>query len=127
MAAVQPGAESTAEPCLRFGISRKTGYKILGRYERYGPEGLRDQSRTPRRRPKQRAPGVERVILRVRKWHLAWGSKKIIAVLEREWASSALPARSTEDQTLKWAGLVESRTARRRRKNPQAAPAVDAQ
>ena len=127
VAAAQSGAESMTETCLRFGISRKTGYKILGRYERDGPEGLRDQPRTPRRRPNQTAPEVERAILRVRKSHPTWGSKKILAVLERERASSDLPARSTVDQVLKRAGLVAPRAARRRRKDPQAAPVVDAQ
>jgi transposase len=30
------------DACRRFGISRKTGYKILHRVKELGPEGLRD-------------------------------------------------------------------------------------
>jgi len=34
--------------CREFGISRKTGYKWLGRYREFGSEGLKDQSRAPK-------------------------------------------------------------------------------
>ena len=37
-----------AELCLRFGVSRKTGYKWLKRWESDGESGLEDQSRRPR-------------------------------------------------------------------------------
>src|SRR5437870_12703985 len=40
-----------AELCTRYGISRKTGYKWLARFEEAGRPGLRDRSRAPRRRP----------------------------------------------------------------------------
>ena len=33
--------------CQRFGISRKTGYKWLHRYEAEGFDGLQDRSRRP--------------------------------------------------------------------------------
>jgi transposase len=33
------------ELCTRFGISRRTGYRIVERYAHEDPEGLRDQSR----------------------------------------------------------------------------------
>jgi len=35
--------------CREFGISRKTGYKILTRYNEIGLEGLTDRSRRPYR------------------------------------------------------------------------------
>jgi transposase len=41
--------------CREFGISRKTGYKILTRYNAIGLDGLTDRSR----RPSLRAIGVE--------------------------------------------------------------------
>ncbi|PYN26894.1 MAG: hypothetical protein DMD99_03920 [Candidatus Rokuibacteriota bacterium] len=40
-----------AELCTRYGISRKTGYKWLDRFEEAGRQGLRDRSRAPRRCP----------------------------------------------------------------------------
>ena len=39
--------ESMASLCREFGISRKTGYKIFGRYENCGLEGLTDRARRP--------------------------------------------------------------------------------
>ena len=40
VAAVESGRETMTALCAEFGISRKTGYKILERYRRHGPEGL---------------------------------------------------------------------------------------
>jgi putative transposase len=37
--------ESMASLCREFNISRKTGYKILERYEQCGVEGLSDRAR----------------------------------------------------------------------------------
>ena len=41
--------ESMAALCREFGISRKTGYKIVDRYEECGLEGLTDRARRPHR------------------------------------------------------------------------------
>ena len=41
--------EKMAGLCREFGISRKTGYKILTRYRAIGLEGLTDRSRRPYR------------------------------------------------------------------------------
>ena len=38
---------SLAELCSRFGVSRKTAYKWIERYEADGPSGLEDRSRRP--------------------------------------------------------------------------------
>lgn len=114
VAAAQRSGGTMTELCIEFGISRKTGYKILRRYEEEGPEGLRDRSRSPRSHPNQTPGEMEAAILRVRKAHPTWGSKKILAVLERE-GVSGLPARSTVDAVLKRAGLVAPRRCRKRR------------
>ena len=37
--------------CRRYGISRRTGYKWLDRYEHEGPAGLYDRSRRPHSSP----------------------------------------------------------------------------
>jgi len=39
---------SVTEACLKFGISRKTGYKWLNRYGYAPGEPLEDQSRRPK-------------------------------------------------------------------------------
>ena len=44
-------AVSFTELCQRYGISRKTGYKWLGRHRKQGSEGLLDHSRRPKKVP----------------------------------------------------------------------------
>lgn len=125
VAAAKSGRHSMTELCAQFGISRKTGYKFLRRYAEEGPEAFRDRSRSPHRHPNQTPPEVEAAILRVRKAHPTWGSKKILAVLEREWDIDWIPARSTVDAVLKRAGLVKVR-GRRARRQPSSPPVVEA-
>jgi putative transposase len=45
--------EKMAVLCSQFGISRKTGYKILAHYNKIGLEGLTDRSRRPYRHANQ--------------------------------------------------------------------------
>jgi len=115
--ACEQGDRSMTELCSMYGISRKTGYKILKRYREEGPHALWDRSRAPHRRPNQTPPGMEAAVLRVRKAHPTWGSKKILAVLEREGLGDELPARSTVDAILNRAGLVTPRKRRNRRRS----------
>lgn len=125
VAAAQSGRLAFKELCEEYGISRKTGYKILERYEREGPEGLRDQSRAPRSHPNQTSTELEAAVLRVRKAHPSWGSKKILAILERDRSPDELPARSTVDAILARAGVVAPRSKRIRRQ-PSSPPLVQA-
>lgn len=45
VADVERGLYSMTELCERYGISRRTGYKWLERYEADGPVGLKERSR----------------------------------------------------------------------------------
>ena len=54
----QGGLFSHSELCRRYGISRKTGYKWLDRYEREGPNGLTDRSHRPHSCPHATDPEV---------------------------------------------------------------------
>jgi len=119
------GQLTMTEACRRFGISRKTGYKIKARHAELGMAGLGDASRAPKSHPNQTPPEVEAAILRVRKAHPTWGSKKILCTLDRERPDQEWPARSTVDAILKRAGVVEPR-GRRRRRQPSSAPVVEA-
>ena len=54
--------------CLKCGISRPTLRKWLGRYEREGIDGLRDESRCPRSSPALKTtPRLEALILGIRR------------------------------------------------------------
>jgi len=67
-----------AELCDYFGVTRKTGYKWLERYESGGMEGLRDQSRAPHRHPNALEEGVEKRVLGVREQHPFGGRGRFV-------------------------------------------------
>ena len=54
---------STAEVCQRFEISRKTGYKWLGRYKTGGVDALQDGSHAPHSNPRRVREKVEDAIV----------------------------------------------------------------
>ena len=69
-----------ADLCRRYGISRKTGYKWLDRYARFGPDSLADRSHRPQQCPHATTPAVIREILQLRK-HWRWGARKLHELL----------------------------------------------
>src|SRR5690606_7032207 len=85
-----------SELCRRFGISRKTGYKWLGRHEQHGPAGLEPLSRRPRHTPGRTAEALEAQVLEVRQRHPAWGGRKIAHVLLRDQGVRLAPSTVTE-------------------------------
>lgn len=68
--------------CREFGITRKTGYKWLERYETGAP--LIDQSRKPLTVPTRTPEEIELLIISMRAENPGWGAKKIKEVLERK-------------------------------------------
>jgi transposase len=54
--------ESMASLCREFGISRKTGYKILERYEECGLQGLTDRAMRPHRYANSLPAQVEKAL-----------------------------------------------------------------
>jgi transposase InsO family protein len=93
--------------CREFGISRKTGYKWLRRYQEAGLKGLEDQSRRPQHSPTQTPPEVEQVIVEARQAHPAWGSRKLKRWLENRGYRS-IPAPSTVTDILARYGLLSA-------------------
>lgn len=69
--------ESMVSLCREFGISRKTAYKFLERYKRYGVEGLSDQTRAPITKPYKTSETVEQHILELKARYPDWGARKI--------------------------------------------------
>ncbi|TKJ28941.1 MAG: IS481 family transposase [Chloroflexi bacterium B3_Chlor] len=100
--------------CRRFGISRKTGYKWLGRFEEGGPDALQDRSRRPHSSPNRTAKWLEEVILEVREAHPAWGARKIRAWLEGA-GVTGLPSVSTITAILHRNGRVDPEEADKHR------------
>ena len=61
------------ELSARYGISRKTGYKWLDRFDQGGREGLGDHSRAPHRCPHKITDAVATLICGARRQHPSWG------------------------------------------------------
>ena len=100
--------------CRAFGISRKTGYKWLGRYEREGEAGLQELSRRPKRSPTSTAAAVVEAVLAVREAHPTWGGRKIRAYLAARW-HEGVPAASTITDILRRHGCIDEEAAAKHR------------
>ena len=101
-----------ADLARRYGISRKTAYKWIDRYEAGGPAGLVDRSRRPGRSPHATPERIVVALLDVRRHHPSWGAKKLLKVVATRQPTWTLPARSTVCDLLDRAGLIT--TSRRR-------------
>jgi putative transposase len=112
------------ELCDRYGISRKTGYAVVGRYEAEGARGLSPRSSRPGRSPQATAEPIVDAIVTMRKRYPTWGGKKIIAVLHAGHPTWALPAISTANDILKRHELVSPRRRRRPVGHPGYRPVV---
>lgn len=102
------------ELCERYGISRKTGYKWIGRYADEGVDGLKDRSRAAHECPHRTPERIEGGLLAARRSHPLWGPKKLVAWLAKREPEVAWPAPSTVGGILKRHGLVQERAKRRR-------------
>ena len=112
------GEASVADLCERFGISRKTGYKWLDRYEADGLPGLKDRKRAPRERPSAFGNAIRARVLELRestgRQREVYGPAKLLHLLEQEGGWERLPAASTIALWLREAGV--SRHYRKRRR-----------
>lgn len=103
------GERSIAEACRLAGVSRKTGYKWLERYEEGGVLALQDRSRAPLSHPNAVGLETKAMLLEARRQHPSWGAEKLLTWLSRRNAKRDWPAPSTVAELLKRAGLVKPR------------------
>ncbi|MEJ2240071.1 MAG: IS481 family transposase [Gemmatimonadales bacterium] len=118
--ACERGVWSVGQVSTAFGVSRKTGYKWLDRYRRFGKAGLEDRSRAPRRHPNAVSEDVVALILEFRHKHPRWGPKKLKGLLEGSHPGVSIPAASTIGEVLRRAGASHPRRRRRAVKDTQA-------
>lgn len=89
--------------CREYGITRKTGYKWIERYEADLP--MSDQSRRPHTSPGRTPETIELLILAVRAENPGWGAKTIRSVLERK-GYTELPCIKTVNNILNRYGCI---------------------
>lgn len=110
---------SFAELCRQFGVSRKTGYKLLKRRQGDDPGWFRDRRRVARDRPHALSEEMAERLLRARGAHPTWGPRKLRDWLRGKHPHTLWPAPSTIGALLKRAGLTVPR--RRRQHTPPCA------
>jgi putative transposase len=108
----ESGLLTMTELIAQYGVSRKTAYKWLARYEQHGVAGLSDRSRRPHASPDATAAETMEAIIALRRRHPQWGAKKLLRVLRRRAPAIVWPARSTVCDHLKARGLVVPRRRR---------------
>lgn len=104
--------ESMSELCREFGISRKTGYKILTRYEKKGVDGLFDESRRPITNPNKTPDTIESIILNLKAKYPTWGAGKLREYLIRKHPNTPFPTKNTFHNILLKEDLVKKRRSR---------------
>jgi len=112
------GLYSFSSLCEKYQISRKTGYKVLDRFQAEGLEGLRDRSRAPKHCPQQLHSEVVDLFVAARRKHPRWGAQTILDYLQRRHQLDHWPARSTVAELFKRQGLVQPRRRRPRPGHP---------
>ncbi len=103
--------ESMSELCRQYGISRKSGYKWLERYQ--AGEGLGDRKSGPRQAPWAIAKHSAERLLDFRVQHPNWGPEKLRERLAKRYPQERWPALSTIGDLLKRHNLVKRRKRRR--------------
>jgi transposase InsO family protein len=93
--------EAMSQLCLRHGISRKTGYKWLGRYREAGVAGLVELSSAPHTPAQAMDPDIVASVLALRDRRPTWGPRKLLVRLRTDEPETAWPAASTMGDLLR--------------------------
>lgn len=120
------GAVSVTQLCAEAGISRKTGNKWIGRYEREGARGLIERSRARHEQAYRTPPDKVERIIKVRTRY-RWGARKLRQRLTELWPDEHWPAASTIGDILKREGLVKPVPKRRLQATPTPGPLIEPQ
>lgn len=101
-----------ADICREFGISEKTGYKILKRYRDFGEAGLEDRSHAVLEHPFRISEEVKERIIALKREFPHYGPPIIHDRLVQHDPLKHWPAASSIGELLKRNGLVRSRRRR---------------
>lgn len=99
--------------CKKYGVSRKTGYKLINRYEAEGEQVLKEKSHARHHHPNETEDEIKQRILDLKYRYPNWGPEKLRNWLMRDDPASNWPAISTMGDILKRHGLVKKRKYRK--------------
>jgi transposase InsO family protein len=102
--ALQEGS-NRRELCRRYGISSRTGYKWIKRYQEQGEAGLVEISKRPKHSPRRTGEEIEQAVLQKRA-ETGWGGRKIAKVLEKEQGLERVPHPNTITDILRRNGQI---------------------
>jgi transposase InsO family protein len=97
------------ELAARYGITRKTAYKWVRRYEAEGAGGLLERSRAAAHPGRAIGAEARTAILALRGAHPHWGPRKLAAILREREPERPWPAPSTMGELLRREGLSTPR------------------
>ncbi len=118
------GEASKSELCRRYGISRPTGDKWLERFELFGLAGMDDLPSAPHRHPNEVPKELVEMLIALRRRHMTWGPRTLLAYLGRRHPDVKWPAASTVGELLRRHGMAVRRV-RRHRTPPYTQPFAD--
>jgi transposase InsO family protein len=93
-----PGV-NISQLCREFGISRKTGYRILNQEE--GSQGIKERSRRPKHSPNKTSIEIEELIVSTRRLYPSWGGEKLKKYLATKGYSN-LPTVEESEKRKPW-------------------------
>jgi transposase len=114
IADVLKGEESITQLCLRYAVSRKTGYKWMERFQQAGPAGLEDLGHRPQSCAHATPEPIVQEILKLRFQHPTWGARKLQVRLEQTRGDTDWPAASTINTILRRAGVLHNKKRKRK-------------
>jgi transposase InsO family protein len=98
--------------CQRFGISEKTGHKVLHRFRTLGVAGVADGSHAPHHHPQAMGSAMAARIIKLRRQHPLYGPAKLRDWLLQHEPTVQWPAASTIGALLKREGLIRAKRRR---------------
>ncbi len=107
--------ESFTKLCQEYRITRKTGYKLVKRYQEEGLAGLEPRSKKPLSSPYKTDPEIEEAIVNLRLKQPTWGARKLLKYLRNQGINN-LPAASTATTILKRYNLITIEESLKRQK-----------
>lgn len=118
---VRSGIWTVSEAAAREGVSRKTVYKWLHRFDEGGVEALQDRPRAPHHSPSKTAPELLEPFFELRRRH-GWGAAKLRKLAVERDPEPPWPSESTIHRALREEKLVSRPLRRRRHQAPLRRP-----